>query len=424
MLSKINKNNLSVIIMGTIFFLLASVSMSLATTQEKSMAFQATDSPTQTTVQDNTEQAETTPEVIQSVTGSVSGTISNGTQDAPTPGNMEVILHIFNEQFSDTKSAITDAEGNFTFPDTTIRTDLNYMTLVFYQGNTFSSDIALGDIENPEITLPITIYELTDDPSSINFELMVLSINAVENGSLQIMQRMTYANISDRVYVTDLEVAANMRAFLEIRLPQGAAITELNNYNRYLLSEDGQTVFDIQPTIPGESDELIIVYMLPFNTEGNTAIEMPINYTAIDGIHIITTLDLDLTGDEITFLGHQAMGENSFNMYETTATIMNNNTLRYEVHRPEASSTDTVSNNTLAMVFFAAGIIMFAFAGFLFWRDRRRSNDPQLRQERIDELIQQIGELDKLYKDGQIDEEDYQKQRNKLKSQVAALMKK
>jgi hypothetical protein len=76
----------------------------------------------------------------------------------------------------------TDTDRNFSFEAILIEPEMVYFTSATYNERIFTSEPIL--VERPEdaLSLPIRLYDLTDDPSVIQIERYVVQLRAFEDG--------------------------------------------------------------------------------------------------------------------------------------------------------------------------------------------------------------------------------------------------
>ena len=108
--------------------------------------------------------ATATPDLVTSAPrGTVTGKVTNGTAASPAPSNISVTLLINHENATvihmDTQTA---ADGSFQFNNVPIVTGYDYVAAALYRDHIFNSAFLVGDASTTTLTLPISIYELTE----------------------------------------------------------------------------------------------------------------------------------------------------------------------------------------------------------------------------------------------------------------------
>lgn len=362
-----------------------------------------------------------------SVAGAVSGAVTNGTAGSEVPEELPVTLYVWDSEFNVTSHETTTGAGSvFTFDDITIDTTHAYAITVDYRDRRFVSDLVRGDPSNPQLELPVTIYELTEDPSVITITGLVNQITALGN-SLQVVQVVNFQNTSDRVYTSSSEVNDNQYASLVLNLPPGATVIGFpNNEERFIVSEDQTTVVDTVPVLPGTGHIIQMVYLVPY--EGDAIIEYPINYSLEGQVRALLLPDtLEIVNSPLEPIGPQQVGQNTYTGYGAQLALNPDDVVSYEV-RGEAS---TVASEVAAqapasdggmdivMVLALVGVGFIAAGVFVFFMRRRGSDDSS---SLIDALVRQIAELDADHEQGRINHDVYQRQRQQLKARLTELL--
>ncbi|MBC7810845.1 MAG: c-type cytochrome, partial [Burkholderiales bacterium] len=153
--------------------------------------------PEQPNATDEAPAPEGTAEVSASTVGTITGTVSNGTSGGEVSAELTVTLHQVDSDFNDeTLETTIDADGAFTFEDVSLDPALTYVVVATYRERNFVSDIVQPDAEAMSagmLELPVTIYELTEDPAVIEIASMVSQITGIGEG-LQVAQVINFRN--------------------------------------------------------------------------------------------------------------------------------------------------------------------------------------------------------------------------------------
>ncbi len=372
------------------------------------------------------------------VTGAVIGQVVNGTAGSDSPTDLAVRLFRWDASFAPLPvvETTTDDTGHFRFDDIEINPGYAYATGVGYREQRFVSQFVRGsNSDNNVLELPITIYELTEDPDVISINGVVNQITAVAD-SLQVAQVLSVSNNSDRMYTTTNQVSEDQFASLVIDLPPGAVIVGFpNNEQRFIVSEDQTQVVDTVPVLPGDEHVIQMVYLVPY--QGDAIIEQALNY-AVDGtVRLLLRPDiLEATGDNLQLLGPQLVGENTYKGYGGEVILAADEPFRFELRgqpAPTAAQIQTpgaITSNNLVVIFVLALVVLGGVIGGLYVFYRRSNRDPDetpaqaTKDENrlIDALVQQIAELDDEHNRGDINHDVYQRQRQKLKKRLAEVM--
>lgn len=379
----------------------------------------------------------------------ISGTVINQTAGGTVPDGMTVTLRVYAaadlSSFDDlTQTTTLDAAGSYQFTDVPYRAELVYLTTVTYLDRDFASGIYQPDQASPTLTMPIAIYELTDDPSVVTINASVTQLQ-VGGDTLEATYSVRFTNTSDRLF-TSLEPEADGRyGSMSVTLPPGALVVGITDQPRYIYDQDANIVYDTTPLQPGEERFIQVTYLLDY---GSGAV---IEYTtpfAIDGQLrvLIETPTIRLESEQFPPQGEEQLGEATFRGYGDRVTLDAGTTIRYtlsgeggeaailpedlssqsSVPNVPNTSSGIVTSDTLLPLLAILGVGVL-IGGGVFTLIRRSPNTTAASgkassQRLIDGLVSQIAELDTQHDAGQLNHDVYRQRREQLKARLAELM--
>ncbi len=377
------------------------------------------------------------PEVL--IAGTVSGHITQGTAGGSAlPIGVLVTLFIFPSGDVPQQVTTTSLEdGTFSFSDIPLDPSAQYVATVLYRARIFASELITPEAGAQALEMPITIYELTEDPAVIEIVGMVTQVSLIGE-NLEIVQVFSVRNTSDRAFSTSQLASNGNPISLVFSLPPGALIVGFNDESRYVAMQDESLVIDTAPVIPGAEHIVQVVYIIPYS--GGAIVEQRMNY-AFNGEArlLVYPIDTRIESDQFALIGEQQLGQTIYQAYGEALTLQPGETIRYDVAGGAldsgARSGNLVDANFLPIVIILVVIGEIVLIGFLYLRHRqRRAAAPSdlmgkpkrsgsaVNRELIDDLIRQIAELDAAYQQGEIPEERYQEQRAELKARLSELM--
>lgn len=371
--------------------------------------------------------AETTAEA--SAVGVVTGQITNGTAGGVVPPDLTVVLYRLDQQFNQTQyETQADASGAYRIEGVPFDASSNYVATVNYRDRLFTSQVATGT--GATLDLPVTIYELTEDPSVLTISGVVTQVNAVGT-SLEVTQVMSFSNSSDRAFSTSQAASDGRAISIAVPLPVGSVVAGLINQGRYVLIPDQYTVLDTVPVLPGDNHVVHFVYIVPYDS-GGAVIEQPIAYNLTGQVRLLLSPDtLTASSEQLAPLGVETIGQRRFQSYGGTLALTAGDSLRYTLSgAPAATASEAesgVTSSTLPLVILAViGLQVVIFSGiYLLIDNRRRRAAPALSNAQlIDALISQIAELDADFEAGKIEKSVYERQRALLKDRLAVHIEK
>lgn len=369
----------------------------------------------------------------------IGGTVEQGTAGAVVPADLVLTLFIFAPDFTRQQIETTvQADGAFVFEAVPFDADYTYVVTTAYRERIFAGEPTLGAALLDDPTLPLTIYELTEDPTVIEIARLVTQVN-VTRTTLEVAQVFNIRNTSDRVYTTNNMTPDGRPISLIIPLPPGAIVPGFAEQGRYLFAADEFTVADTLPVPPGEDTLVQLVYLLEFG--GDAIIEQELLY-AVDGPVrlLVRPPDTVIASDQLPPIGPETLGASVYMSYGDQLMLPNGGVLRFEVSGAGAGSAlggaggVITANNLLPVILVVIGAqVLIVGVLYLVYTRRRAAASAASdaagaaaaspdRLVLIDGLIGQIAELDAEFEAGQLEEADYQRQRRALKARLAQLM--
>jgi len=296
---------------------------------------------------------------ITETTGSIAGTITNGTTDMPYDETITAELYVLDEDFQEVSTQTTDtSDGVFRFDDVILRPDRRYVVTATYDGTTFTSDLINGTTDDPTLELPVTIYEFTDDPDVIEIDLLVLRISPYGDGLL--FEQMTnFRNTSPRAYrLTDAQTTS-----ISLTLPGDALIlnqAELMSRFIPIESEDALTLQDTLPVVPDVNHSVYVVYTLPYAEDSPVDFELPLTFDMTSAVEVMLQPDqFRVTSEQLQDAGRQTFSSGTYDQYLADP-LTAGSTLRFRLERtaqiqPPERQASTDDRSTLARILLIGG---------------------------------------------------------------------
>jgi hypothetical protein len=395
--------------------------------------------------QEATEPSDGTEVVTDTFT--INGQVTNGTAGASVPADMELTLFVFppdatQQQFETT----ADANGAYSFTDVPFQSDWSYVVTTAYRDHVFTSPLTPGSqLTGDPATLPVTIYELTEDPAVIEIVGMVTQTN-VSGDNLEVAQVFSIANNSDRAYSTTQTTPDGRTISLVFPLPPGAIVPGFAEQGRYVFVQDEFTVLDTVPVLPGEEHIVQLIYFISYG--GDAIIEQELNYALNGPVRLLVRPEnVVVTSDQLTAQGPEVVGNAQFASYGAELSLPAGSVLSYELSgqggassavpvTQAAATSDNLLPILLALLLVGVVVAVF-FLLFYYYRRRavtdeaavpsqtlpRRRGKAQREAQLIDILVTQIAELDASYEAGEIEKTAYDRERADLKTRLSDLMR-
>ncbi|MGB3713883.1 MAG: cytochrome c [Candidatus Promineifilaceae bacterium] len=362
------------------------------------------------------------------------GSIVNGTTGEAFVEDAAVAeLKAYNQDLLETLVLTTtlDAQGGFRFELTDIPQDQFYRVGVSYGGVEYGSDFGGLTLTDPELELPVTVFETSSDPSVVSIDRLH-QILAFFDGGVSVNELYVANNNSNTVYVG--ESGNPDEGTFEIALPGDAqevafqrAFGSLDNFipaNEFVST--GQGWADTFPLRPGPGTLIILAsYVLPYD-EGVT-ISHPILYPASEVNLVLPDTGVSLS-DEADWveLGQREMGSTNVSNYGKTdvpaGAVL---TLNLE-GEPELENTTSkilnLDSQSELLIGIVIAVLVVGVVGVFIWRWRQEPVDIEFYDHYDrEELLQAIADLDDDYELGRVNDQRYQAEREQLKTALMAL---
>lgn len=361
----------------------------------------------------------------------VQGEVRNGTTDELV-GNVTATLRAFTRDVQETMTMTTTvgADGRYVFELNDVPADWIYLVAAEYNGTRFNSQPAILERALPELDLPVTVYENSSDPSPISIAQLHVILNFVAD-QVQISQLYRFDNLGNALFVGP--TGNPQDGTVEIVLPAGAQNVEfqrgfgdLSNFvlaNEVVQTDTGWA--DTLPLWPGRASlDLLVSYELPY--QNGMRIAHPLNYPVGNASAILPDAGVSLQEGGWQLQGQQAMGEGVTFVSYTNPEIGGADTLNFTLNgRPRQTaslggSSLAVRNETSELIVGSIGLLVVVGAA-VYLISAWRSHSTAVAESDPDALLQALAELDEAFENGEIDQADYEEEREALKLELIEL---
>lgn len=364
---------------------------------------------------------------------SVAGQIMNGTTDELiTDGAVTLRAFTPDLQEAATLTTAVGPNGRYVFEVSDAGPDWVYMASIDHGDLNFSSNPERLDVSDPQLEMPIVVFDTTDDPSAININ-QVHMIMDYANDRVQFSEIYVLSNLEPAVFVGESGVSDE--GTLQFALPAGAENVEFQrsfrSFENFLPASEviptEQGYADTIPIRPGDGAmNLLVSYDLPFE-EGMT-IEHPVFYDTGNATIVVPDIGLTIEGDEWVSEGPQQMGNaGSISSYSRPA-LAAGEAISFSLEgRPEAPARvggDVSTGDDTMGILIGGAVLLLVAGGAAYtlngWRtDAQDAAADQANQ--VDRLLYAVAGLDEAYDAGNLEESVYQERRVELMKQLAAV---
>ncbi|MDX1991921.1 MAG: hypothetical protein SF029_06015 [bacterium] len=419
--------------------ILATVTPPVATEEVATTNVAATTAVAPVATEESVLPPEATEDVIV-VVGTVSGRITNGTAGGTVPPGLPVtLISVENLDINTRQTLETTAseDGTFTFENVELASNRLYVTSTLYRERTFGSSVISST--TPQVTesttsleLPITIYELTEDPGVISIALIEAQISPAGD-SLSILQTYRFRNDSDRLFTSSQQVMGSAFPSVAVYLPVGALVVGFDTEPRYIDLTQVQTdlpqpaFVDTRAVLPGEEHLVGVAYVLPY--ESGAVVEFPVLYPLEGQVRLLVdSSTFTLTSDQLQPADTEARDGSTYQVYEGNVSLARGDVVRYEISGslPEAQSAESgvITSDVLLPLVIGIGVLIAALViGLLVLQNRRSAKAAaSTTNAQAEKLLRDIATLDAQHERGEINHDLYQQRRAALKAQLAEWM--
>lgn len=382
----------------------------------------------------------------------ISGQVINGsTNEIVTDG--EVRLRAFTAQLEElySETVPVDEDGRFEFQVENVPADWVFLADVAYGDLTFNSDAVQVSVAEPAVELPMFVFDTTTDASVITIDRLHMIITFAQD-QVTVSELYIFSNTASAVFVGESGDFAE--GTVKVGLPTGADNisfqrgfgTTLDTFipaTNFVQTDTGWV--DTTPLRPGAGSlNLLVNYALPY--DGSLVLAHPLDYTLVGGASVIMAdAGVNVTGSDWVSQGSQTTTSGSFVSYvNTNAAGADSISLTLDGRPTQITDSQgnalPVRNQTNELIIGGVALAAMLAVGFFLvqrWRTypeaetavaavprplpTAQPRTPVRRRDDKTTLLQALADLDDAYEAGELDEAEYQQQRQALKNKLTAV---
>ncbi len=365
-------------------------------------------------------------------TGRIHGQVVNGTEGGGDVEGLEVLLTRFQQMDPvETWESTVDEDGYYEFDDLPVLDDEAYLVEVVYEGIEFSSGMVLL-FQDPDSERNITVYEQTDDRSvlSIVSRGVVIANADDERGVVEILEIIALENESDRVFVGD-----ENGEVLRLAMPENAGEVSPQpgfNYGDMWFDDARPNVLISSGHVLPGSHNPMISYFIPY--EGTSA-QLSVGTAMRTNMLRVLVEDgtYDISSNVLEPAGVQEVGGDNYEVLAIDSPVVGDS-FNVEISGlPRENWNLPVGMGTL-LASLAAGVGLVIGAVLIYQVVQRRQlataegvpvaaersdgevedmDADELERERL-ELASELNKLEADYERGDIGEEQYKAERERV----------
>lgn len=360
-------------------------------------------------------------------TGTITGTVTNGSGGS-LPSGLEITLHGFdNMQIAITGTTTLHPDGTFAFPNIAMPNGRVFLASTVYSNATYGSSVVTADGSDKVAPLDIKVFDTTTDTSALSADRMHIFFDFSQPGTVQLIELYIISNTGKKSVVAPQQGSP----ILKYSLPDGATNLQFQDGSlggRYVEIPGG--FGDTQPIQPGSGEfQMLYAFNLPYDRKLD--LKQPVNMPVNALVVLLPEGGVSVKGSQLNDNGTRPVQGTNYHMY-SGGSLAAGSTLSLSISGSPGSSASFLSNPTnrinLAIGLGSLGFVL-TLAGFILYRRNRQlgqeeedeseeAGDLPLDGQDADNLMDAIIALDDLYKEGGLPEEAYYKRRTELKNRL------
>jgi hypothetical protein len=385
--------------------------------------------------------------------GRITGQLLDGTnKNAPLPGQTVTLQMAQGINSQDLATDRTDAHGNFSFTNLSTDKTISYAVYIRYQGAQYTSNL-ISLTNQPQQQVKLTVYEATSDSSKVAVVDATILVQdpSSHSGTFTISEIYDFKNLNTRAYVGSLDASKGKPNALLFPLPAGARNVKLSaGFDGYHTIQVNNGFATDAALFPGDTT-FAFSFDVPYNGS-RYAFSYTTLYPTVS-LSVLVPPDLHVNAQGLGSQGIiTADDQHEYQNFKAN-TLLAQRTVQLDfagLITPQSTTPSTSLNlNSLWLIVGLLIMIAIIFVTAFIYRFQRRKMAPDHRTEhgkanrgkhayekkhasapgtarriedKKDELLHELLELDKEFETGKISKAAYQERRSKVKARLRSLM--
>ena len=375
--------------------------------------------------------------------GSITGKIINQNDPAKEVGELEVMLHILDQDQNELGMlhGQSTADGNFTITEVPFQVGLGYTAAVVFEETTYYSPMIWAEEGITEANLEVPVYESTPDLAAVRVEQMHVLFDFAQDG-MEVKELFALSNLGERTVRAGQNIPGNseVKASVLFPLPENADFINFEPQDNTRFIKYAGGFADLAPIQPGEMVNMIVAgYLLPYTDPQTFTFQTSLPVQSVNFVLPHTsgmTISAEGLGEPEKVEGQDGQ---IYDLYPLEAIPAGTSLVLTFTGEPNIPTNGTVvpaeatSSPDKLPITIGLGILGVALAtgGVYGWvRSTKSSVDGLDEEEEVgesseeedspgfDALLAQIARLDEQYEQGGLDEKEYRSRRESLMAQA------
>ncbi len=317
-------------------------------------------------------------------------------------------------------------DGTFTFENVELPENRILIAEADYKGILYQSELSMVKAGESTVELaPLTLYDTSTDLAALTVDQGHVFLD-VSTGQVQIIEFISILNSTGKTVL--VPVTSDTMALA--KAPAGTTSLGYDAQQGQAMpvqAQDGS--FAMPPS--DKSYGLVAGFQMPYDNK-SAEIEIPFVLGMPADSSIFVPVGVKLEGNGLVDQGQQDIGNGTVYQVYGFGPLSANSSLTVKMSgQPQtgetAGGTSTNSNQPLIIGVGLLGILLIGAGGWLYFRDRKRSEEADEEHDDEDEfddadsVLDAIIALDDLHRAGKLPDEAYQNRRAELKEQLKKL---
>jgi hypothetical protein len=358
--------------------------------------------------------------------GNISGNLINGS-GGNIPAGQKVTLEGFDKDQAGTYQNVmelvapVDPNGSYSFLGVEVPQGRAFIVVTSWESVEYQSEPVLVSTSTTEFTIPITIYEKTNDSKVLALNQVHLIFELSSHKEIQVTELFIVTNPGKQVVV----VASDGTTIPFLQTPKNAAGLQyqLSQGSAPLLNATGGFAI-----VPGADKQygFIASYTMPYTN--NLKFDQPFSLP-VSSLTVFVPQGMRARGEQLTDAGLQDVQGKSYQMYQANKIASGGSFSLTLAGKPGGSTGSAVSRQTWVLIGIGVvGLLLVGLGIFLYLRDRARfkkeiESDQNVIEadalgEDRDSIMDAMIALDDRYKAGEIPKGAYASRRQELKNRL------
>ncbi|MHB0965686.1 MAG: hypothetical protein ACYC36_04450 [Bellilinea sp.] len=375
--------------------------------------------------------------------GSITGKIINQNNPAREVGELEVMLHILDQDQNELGMlhGQSTTDGNFTITEVPFQVGLGYTAAVVFEETTYYSPMLWAEAEITEANVEVPVYESTPDLAAVRVEQMHVLFDFAQDG-MEVKELFALSNLGERTVRAGQNIPGNseVKASVLFPLPENADFINFEPQDNTRFIKYAGGFADLAPIQPGEMVNMLIAgFLLPYTDPQTFTFQTTLPVQSVDFVLPHTsgmTLSAEGLGEPEKVEGQDGQ---IYDLYPLEAIPAGTSLVLTFTGEPNIPTNGTVipveTSPTPSKLPITVGLgilgVALAAGGVYGWvRSTKRSADGVDGEEEageaaeeedapgFDALLAQIARLDEQYEQGGLDEKEYHSRRESLMAQA------